>query len=51
MEDMLTELEQLNVAYARGEVSEEEYQETHAELLARLGVAVSARDDDSSELT
>jgi hypothetical protein len=31
-EEILAELEQLDEAYARGEVSEEEYQETRAEL-------------------
>jgi len=37
-DDIFFELEQLDKAYARGEILEEEYQETRAGLRAMLGL-------------
>jgi hypothetical protein len=51
LEDIRLELEQLDEAYARGEVLEDEYQETRAELRAEVKLAAGERDGDNSELT
>ena len=51
LDDIVIELEQLDEAYARGEVLEEEYQETRDGLRAMLGLAVDEKDGDNSEVT
>lgn len=49
-EEIIIELEQLDEAYARGEVSEEAYRETRAELRASMEPGEGERDGDSGEL-
>ena len=50
-DEILAELEQLDAAYARGEILEEEYQETRAELRAEVVQAEREKDGDDSNPT